>query len=71
MNPMLEDFIANVREMRRRQKQYFSTRSTEALNESKKLEKLVDRQLSEVGSCEQESLPFDEPTRHGERGFGM
>ena len=43
-----KDFIALVAQMRTNQKAYFKTRSCEALNESKRLEKLVDNAIEEM-----------------------
>lgn len=43
-----KDFIALVAQMRTNQKAYFKTRSYEALNESKRLEKLVDKAIEEM-----------------------
>ena len=43
-----KDFIALVAQMRTKQKAYFKTRSYEALNESKRLEKLVDNAIEEM-----------------------
>lgn len=43
-----KDFIALVAQMRTNQKAYFKTRSYETLNESKRLEKLVDNAIEEM-----------------------
>lgn len=43
-----KDFIALVAQMRTNQKAYFKTRSYEVLNESKRLEKLVDNAIEEM-----------------------
>lgn len=43
-----KDFIALVAQMRTNQKAYFKTRNYEALNESKRLEKLVDNAIEEM-----------------------
>lgn len=41
-------FVTIVAEMRRAQKDYFATRSEEALNEAKRLEKKVDAMIDDV-----------------------
>lgn len=45
-----KDFIALVANMRANQKAYFKTRNYEALNESKRLEKLVDNAIEEMNA---------------------
>ena len=45
-----KDFIALVAQKKKKQKAYFKTRSYEALNESKRLEKLVDNAIKEMTS---------------------
>lgn len=42
-----EEFMTLVRRMRAKQKEYFRTRSSVALRESKQLEREVDRLLAE------------------------
>ena len=42
------DFFDLVTEMRKNQKDYFKTRSTEALRKSKELEKQVDDEIARV-----------------------
>lgn len=49
MNTELLKFTDIVNRMRLAQKEYFRTRSTIALTESKKLEKQVDQMVDEVG----------------------
>lgn len=44
----LNDLVGLVREMRTAQKQYFATRSKEALTRSKNLEKRVDKAISDL-----------------------
>lgn len=43
-----KDFFNIVTEMRKNQKDYFKTRSTEALRKSKELEKQVDDEIARV-----------------------
>lgn len=43
-----EDFFNLVTEMRKNQKDYFKTRSIEALRKSKELEKQVDDEIARV-----------------------
>ena len=45
----IKEFAELVNKMRRAQDSYFSTRSTEALSEARKLEALVDRAIREIG----------------------
>ena len=45
---MTNDFVKLVKEMREMQKRYFKTRSMEALTESKRLEKEVDKYIEEA-----------------------
>lgn len=52
----IEQFIALVAKMRQAQRIYFTTRSTEALSESKKIEREVDRWLAERTNTEQGKL---------------
>lgn len=47
---MDEPFYKLVADMRHAQKEYFRTRSTSALEASKRLEKAVDEALKEKGS---------------------
>ena len=44
---MTDDFEKLVREMRKAQKEFFRTRSREALGKSKELEREVDKYLEE------------------------
>lgn len=46
MNP--EQFFMKVREMRKMQRQYYSTRSKDALNKSIALEKELDAEIARV-----------------------
>jgi|GEM_PF-1976267 len=48
MKHKTEDFYEAVRKMRTAQKAYFKTRGYDVLLESKKLEKLVDKMLSQL-----------------------
>lgn len=43
-----KDFFDLVKEMRKNQKDYFKTRSTESLRKSKELEKQVDDEIERV-----------------------
>ena len=45
---MTNDFVKLVKEMREMQRRYFKTRSMEALTESKRLEKEVDKYIEEA-----------------------
>lgn len=52
----IEEFESLVTQMRTQQKRYFSTKSRQALSDSKKFEKLVDQRLEDRGNFEQTSL---------------
>lgn len=43
-----KDFFNLVEQMRKNQKDYFKTRSTESLRKSKELERLVDDEIARV-----------------------
>lgn len=45
---MTNDFVKLVKEMREMQKRYFKTRSMDALSESKRLEREVDKYIEET-----------------------
>jgi hypothetical protein len=49
----LKQFAALVAEMRRTQKEYFSTRDHDVLGESKRLERQVDLALIEISQPQQ------------------
>ena len=49
-----KDFFDLVSEMRDRQKEYFRTRSTSVLNESKALERRVDAEIMRVNQMMKE-----------------
>lgn len=42
------DFIDLIKNMRSAQVEYFKTRTTDALKKSKKLERMVDREIKEL-----------------------
>lgn len=48
------EFYHTVVKMRKAQRDYFSTRSQRALNESKQLEKLVDAEIKRVEQIQQQ-----------------
>ena len=52
------DFVELVRAMREAQKAYFRTRTGDALNEAKRLEAEVDRELKPAKDERQEELPL-------------
>lgn len=54
-----DQFSALVRNMRAAQKEYFETRSKEALNKSKKLEKHVDEAISKHYNPDTQKSLFD------------
>lgn len=45
-----KEFFGLVSDMREKQKEYFRTRSTSVLNESKALERLVDAEIRRVNA---------------------
>lgn len=45
------EFFETVRRMREKQKLYFRTRSTQALQESKELERMVDSEIKRVDAA--------------------
>ena len=45
-----KEFFSLVSDMREKQKEYFRTRSTSVLNESKALERLVDAEIRRVNA---------------------
>lgn len=49
-----KEFYYTVVKMRKAQRDYFSTRSQRALNESKQLEKLVDAEIKRVEQIQQQ-----------------
>jgi hypothetical protein len=49
----MKEFIELVREMRNAQKEYFKTRSKDALNRSKELERKVDNYLQSINNTQQ------------------
>lgn len=49
----MKEFIELVREMRAAQKEYFKTRSKDALNSSKELERKVDDELQSINNTQQ------------------
>jgi hypothetical protein len=59
-----EQFRKLVAVMRHAQKEYFRTRSTTALEESKRLEKSVDRELSNNG--QRQMFDHEEAGRAGQ-----
>lgn len=52
----MPEFIALVRSMRQAQRNYFKTRSSEALNRSKDLERKVDAALRAASEAEKPNL---------------
>lgn len=60
MNP--EQFFQTVCRMRDSQKEYFKTRSRSSLEESKRLEKLIDDEIARVGKIKPEAIP-KQPTQ--------
>lgn len=53
------DIIGLVKEMRLAQRDFFRTRTTEALHRSKYLERLVDAQLERMDKKEEQPTLFD------------
>lgn len=49
----MKEFIALVSEMRAAQRAYFRTRSNDALNRSKELERKVDAKLQSINNTQQ------------------
>jgi hypothetical protein len=49
----MKEFIELVREMRNAQKEYFKTRTKDALNRSKELERKVDAELQSINNTQQ------------------
>jgi hypothetical protein len=49
----MKEFIELVREMRNAQRAYFRTRSKDALNRSKELERKVDNYLQSINNTQQ------------------
>ena len=56
-----KDFFNLVEQMRKNQKDYFKTRSTESLRKSKELEKQVDDEIARVNKiiCEKQPNLFE------------
>ena len=74
-----KEFFDLVSETRSKQKEYFRTRSTSVLNESKALERRVDAEIMRVNQIMKEKqeqlLKIDEDTEHnrtlcGDRALG-
>lgn len=55
MNP--EQFFQTVVRMRESQKEYFKTRSRTSLEESKRLEKLIDDEINRVKKIKPDAIP--------------
>jgi hypothetical protein len=49
----MKEFIELVRQMRTAQKEYFKTRTKDALNRSKELERKVDAELQSINDTQQ------------------
>ena len=58
MEKDLWEFLEKVQEMRKKQKEYFRTRDANVLNESKNLERLVDKMAEELQSRRKGEMLF-------------
>lgn len=56
MSDDLKSLIALVASMRYAQRLYFQTRSPQALDEARKLERAVDKRLTELADSEQRKM---------------
>lgn len=58
MEKDLWEFLEKVQEMRKKQKEYFRTRDANVLNESKNLERQVDKMAEELQSRRKGEMLF-------------
>jgi len=55
-NPELDAFVQTVAKMRELQTSYFKTRSPQALNEARKIERAVDRYIREYSERQHQRM---------------
>lgn len=53
-----KEFVSLVAQMRANQKTYFKTRAYDVLNESKRLERLVDKAIADFSAPKDSQLDF-------------